>query len=133
VKIFNVALGMLLMLLGTVASDSALAGRGHSGRPGHFGHSGRFAHPGHISRPVRIGALFAVPLIAPWYTPPSGYFPVPPSVAPQVHIEQEPAVPLSKPQANYWYYCAEAKAYYPYVDACPGGWQQVVPEAPAPY
>jgi hypothetical protein len=31
----------------------------------------------------------------------------------------------------YWYYCAAAGAYYPYVQHCPGGWELVLPTAPA--
>jgi hypothetical protein len=31
----------------------------------------------------------------------------------------------------YWYYCPDAKAYYPYVKECPKGWMKVVP-TPAP-
>ena len=31
-------------------------------------------------------------------------------------------------QASSWYYCRDAKAYYPYVRECPSGWQQVVPQ-----
>src|SRR5260221_3375687 len=31
----------------------------------------------------------------------------------------------------YWYYCAAAGAYYPYVQNCPGGWELVLPTAPA--
>ena len=35
-------------------------------------------------------------------------------------------------QASSWYYCDDAKAYFPYVRECPSGWRQVVPEtAPA--
>jgi hypothetical protein len=40
---------------------------------------------------------------------------------PQRYIEQ------SSPDSGYWYYCADAKAYYPYVKDCPGGWQRVSP------
>jgi len=40
---------------------------------------------------------------------------------PQRYIEQ------SSPDAGYWYYCADSKAYYPYVKDCPGGWQRVSP------
>lgn len=40
---------------------------------------------------------------------------------PQRYIEQ------SSPDSGYWYYCAESKAYYPYVKDCPGGWQRVPP------
>jgi len=32
------------------------------------------------------------------------------------------------PYPQYWYYCASAGAYYPYVSACPEGWTPVVPE-----
>jgi len=31
-------------------------------------------------------------------------------------------------QASSWYYCNDAKAYYPYVRECPSGWRQVVPQ-----
>ena len=31
-------------------------------------------------------------------------------------------------QASFWYYCNDAKAYYPYVRECPSGWQKVVPQ-----
>ncbi len=34
-------------------------------------------------------------------------------------------------QAGFWYYCNDAKAYYPYVRECLSGWQQVVPQAPS--
>jgi hypothetical protein len=33
-------------------------------------------------------------------------------------------------QASFWYYCENAKAYYPYVRQCPSGWLKVVPQAP---
>ncbi len=32
---------------------------------------------------------------------------------------------------QYWYYCASANAYYPYVPSCPTGWQ-AVPATPPP-
>ena len=52
-----------------------------------------------------------------YYYPPPGYY----APAP-VYMEQYPAAPQT-----YWYYCAPAGAYYPYVGDCPGGWQRVVP------
>ncbi len=52
--------------------------------------------------------------------------------APQLYIERDPAAPGAVQQHYYWYYCADAKTYYPYVDACPGGWQAVEPETPPP-
>jgi hypothetical protein len=47
--------------------------------------------------------------------------------APTEYIQQAPAPPAE----DYWYYCASAGEYYPYVKDCPGGWMQVVP-APNP-
>ncbi|MGZ5151041.1 MAG: hypothetical protein ACXWI6_13460, partial [Burkholderiales bacterium] len=32
----------------------------------------------------------------------------------------------------YWYYCPAYRAYYPYVQDCPGGWQAVAPQPPPP-
>src|SRR5665811_1104167 len=37
-----------------------------------------------------------------------------------------PTVP--QPQTNYWYYCQDPEGYYPDVDECPDGWQQVAPQ-----
>lgn len=69
----------------------------------------------------------------------SPYYAYPPAVvtvpsAPPVYIEQGggQAAPSPQSQPNYWYYCADAKAYYPYVKECPGGWQQVEPQPPPP-
>jgi hypothetical protein len=46
--------------------------------------------------------------------------------SPQTYIQQGQEAP-----AQYWYYCEEARAYYPYVRECPGGWMTVVPQPPA--
>jgi hypothetical protein len=72
-----------------------------------------------------------------WYAPPSLYYmppPVfysPPAVItvpsqPPVYIEQARPAP-APPQAaqSFWYYCADSRAYYPYVAECPSGWQPV--------
>lgn len=53
---------------------------------------------------------------------PQPYYPPAPPVA---------AAPAGPPQ-DYWYFCREANAYYPYVQQCAGGWQQVVPQPPTP-
>lgn len=108
-----------LVLLGVAGVGSAWADRGHHA---HFG--------------VVIG-----PYWGPWYYPPAYYYPpyYPPVVVerptPQVYIEQQAAPAAAPPAAsapvNYWYYCVAAKAYYPYVKECPGGWQKVLPQPPA--
>lgn len=84
---------------------------------------------------TRVGIAIGVP--GPWY-PYSGYYYYPqpyyypPIVAvptaPFTYIQQ--ATPVQEPSENYWYYCADAKAYYPYVKQCPGGWARVSPTPP---
>lgn len=80
---------------------------GYSWGPGYWGPRYGYAYPPYYS-----------------YYPPAYVAPDPP-----VYIEREPA---AKPAAPvWWYWCAEARAYYPYVKECPGGWQQVPPQ-PSP-
>ena len=70
-----------------------------------------------------------------YYAPPVYYDPYyyPPAVAvpspPPVYVEQGGMEPAPAP-SHWWYYCVDAKAYYPYVNECPGGWQRVSPEPP---
>ena len=86
---------------------------------------------------------FGVYLGGPWYGWP-GYYSAPPyyyyppsvvtvPVTPQTYVEQPQAVAPAAPpapQPGYWYYCADARGYYPYVKECPGGWQRVSPQPP---
>jgi hypothetical protein len=65
----------------------------------------------------------------------------PPVVYPPAYYPPEPAysyyppapvyVPAPPPPVvqAYWYYCPTLGNYYPYVRNCPGGWQQVLPQA----
>ncbi len=80
------------------------------------------------SRVVIIGA----PFFAPFYYPYPYYYDYPPVAAMPYsspnYIEQGGAAP--EQSQGYWYYCADAKAYYPYVKDCPGGWLRVLPQAP---
>ncbi len=50
---------------------------------------------------------------------------------PAMPVVQPAAAPVvaAQPQAQVWYFCAAANAYYPYVSSCPSGWQ-TVPAAP---
>ena len=46
------------------------------------------------------------------------------------YIEAAPATAYTvapAPPRSYWYYCASARTYYPYISTCPEGWMQVVP------
>ncbi|MCX8086831.1 MAG: hypothetical protein N3C63_08015 [Rhodocyclaceae bacterium] len=66
--------------------------------------------------------VYAPPIVAPVIVSPP---------APTVYIEQPavlPSVPTLEP--GYWYWCEEARAYYPYVKQCPGSWRKVAPQPP---
>ncbi len=46
---------------------------------------------------------------------------------PLEYVERDPpAEPI------WWYWCNDARAYYPYVKECPGGWQRVAPQSVVP-
>jgi hypothetical protein len=84
---------------------------------------------------VGLGFPFFYPYPYPYppYAYPAYAPPVVVQTAPPVYVQPEPAPP-SQPQ--YWYYCPTSQTYYPYVQDCPAGWLQVVPQvsppAPAP-
>lgn len=63
-----------------------------------------------------------------WYFYPAPIYPYPDPYVPPGMVALGPPAPPSQ----YWYYCPSAKAYYPYVPACPEGWAPVVPQASPP-
>lgn len=68
---------------------------------------------------------------APAYPYPDPY--VPSTVVVEQPAAQPAAAPAPPaPAPTYWYYCASAQNYYPYVTQCPVGWEQVpaTPSAP---
>jgi hypothetical protein len=143
---------LVLLLLGTLASESVLArgnGRGggslgagfhgggthgagfHGGghRRGGFdggGHRRGGLHGGkHFDRSHgRVGVFVGAPVVfggwayaSPnYYFPPAYYYPAAPYYPP-TYIEQGDGQPVP-PAPAYWYYCPDAKAYYPYVKEC---------------
>ncbi len=121
-RLTKTMLALAVVLAGIMASGSALAhhgGRFHHGSRAHFG--------------VFIGApafwYYPPPY---YYYPPAYYYPpvIAAPVSPPAYIERGDAnAPQEQPQ-GYWYYCPEAKAYYPYVKQCAGGWQRVAPQPP---
>jgi hypothetical protein len=100
-----------------------------------------FAGPALADRHVRLGVSIGVPLGAPYYDPyyypyyyPDPYY-YPPRVvvvpqSPPTYVERDDPQEQEAPASAYWYYCQDAKAYYPYVKQCPGGWQRVSPTPP---
>ena len=89
---------------------------------------------GHVRFGVMIGPYWGGPSYyypPPYYYPP--YYPQMVTPTPQVYIEQQAAPaagPVAEAPSTYWYYCSNAKGYYPYVKECPGGWQRVLPQPP---
>jgi hypothetical protein len=128
------SIAMLILLVAAAgASEYAMARGGHggSGHGGGFSHGGGHGH-GHG---VGVGIAFGFPYYWPGYYGgyyggyPYGYgYPGPayayPELASGTYVEQG-ASQGAPAQAQDWYYCADSKAYYPYVAECPGGWQRV--------
>lgn len=130
------SLVVLFVAAATLVSLSAVAQVRHGYRhgPGYQGSGVHHAPHGF----VRFGLFVGAPLWYGWpgyhYAPPYYY---PPTIAtvplsPQTYVEQAPAAQAAPaaPQPGYWYYCADARAYYPYVKECPAGWQRVSPQPP---
>jgi hypothetical protein len=119
-KSMKTALMVLLVLTGGLASESVLA---HGPRV-HFG--------------IGVGFPGFWPGYYPPYYPsypsyPSYYYPpvVTAPAAPPVYVEQgtsQAAPAPAQANNNWWYYCAESQAYYPYVKQCAAGWQRVAPQ-----
>jgi hypothetical protein len=133
-KASKATLSLAAFVLAATASASALA----------------WHHGGHARVGVYIGApaywyppYYYPPYYAPYY--PGYYYPPvvvapsapptyieqgggQPAIAPPQSASQSQAAPQSPSEANWWYYCADTKAYYPYVRECPAGWQRVAPQ-----
>ena len=84
-------------------------------------------HGGGFRGSIWIGPWWGGPYYNPYY-----YYAQPPVV-----IERQPSVyeyeqqaPQTQEQPYYWYFCADSKAYYPYVKQRPGGWMKVIPAPP---
>ena len=84
---------------------------------------GHWFHGEHFSR---LGWWWIVD--GAWFFYPVPVYPYPDPYIPPAAVTLAPPA-QSSPQ--YWYYCASANGYYPYVMNCPEGWQRVAPQ-PAP-
>ncbi|RFC30736.1 MAG: hypothetical protein DID91_2727704798 [Candidatus Nitrotoga sp. MKT] len=145
---------------GSGFSGGGHVGGGRVGGPGFSGgrHVGGSWRGGNWNRSRNVGIYLGAPIGfrygsypypyygtsyygAPYYYPPAPiYYPVT-QPAPITYIERsdEPQIDTQEAsndspqnaQASWWYYCVDAKAYYPYVNQCPGGWLRVAPQ-PAP-
>jgi hypothetical protein len=108
-------------------SHGSHASRGHPGgaRP----HGVNLAPRPHYAGGTQVGVFIGAPLYAPlvYRYPYSDPYPYP---APGYYYSPPPTYIEQAPTPDYWYFCPEANAYYPYVQACPGGWQPVLPQPP---
>jgi len=96
-----------------------------------------WAHRSYSSFGFSFGApLYSYPYYRdPFYRDPFYYPYYPPTVitvpvTPPVYIQQPPPIVQQYP-SGYWYYCTNPKGYYPYIQECPRGWQQVDPIPPS--
>ena len=82
------------------------------------------AHP-------RFGVDFVIGPGPYWWGPPyyPYYYPPPVIMADPVYAQPSPPVQVPAPP-SYWYFCRQSNAYYPYVQDCPSGWEQVSPQPP---
>jgi hypothetical protein len=111
---------ILIVFLAMLSVSPAYADGGRGGGYGHErGHGGGWG--GAWIFPALIGGAIVYDLSQPRTV-----------VQPQaVYIQPAPVYAPAPAAQQYWYFCAGANAYYPYVAACPGGWQ-VVPASPPP-
>ena len=152
---------LIVFLAGLSVSEVTFAGGGHrgGGHSGSWRGSGGWHGGGswHGSRVWRGGIYMGLPIGlgygfypysyygGPYYgTPyyalsPAEYPPVPPapiiyteqSDDPQANLQEMPINAEQSNQGAWWYYCTDAKAYYPQVSQCPEGWMRVAPQPPS--
>ena len=87
---------------------------------------------------VGVGPVWWGPPYPYWYYPPAPVVVAPAPIivqqSPPVYVQQEvapapaavPAPPAASPE-SFWYYCPNAKAYYPNVQSCSEPWVRVAP------
>jgi hypothetical protein len=120
------------MLAGAVVSLGALPPT-HAyarGGGGFHGYGGGYPGVGFPMAPFSAGLLFGAALAPLLFQPPPPYCYAPPYYAPPAAVPAPVYVPPYPGQAvpqvpAYWYFCASAQLYHPYVQACPEGWQQI--------
>jgi len=128
-----VLLAVAVALAGVAIAPAAVAGPygRHWGEAYHFHYDaagwrgGRWVQSWHGGR---YGWWWLVG--ASWLLYPGPVYPYPsPDAEPVYVINDTPAavqaVPAAPAPAQVWYYCRQPQGYYPYVPACPSGWQTV--------
>lgn len=101
----------------------------------------------HYPSPYYGAPYYGTPVYYPpapaYYPPVPAYYPAvqPVQPAPVIYTERKVGSQIDTKEAqiissrtaqqSWWYYCVDAKTYYPYINQCPGGWLRVAPQ-PAP-
>jgi hypothetical protein len=132
-KMIAVVVAGLFLMAAAAPADARGGGGGRGG--GHAGgfRGGRFqghhfhGHHGFRGGVVIGGGVWLGPYWDPYWYP--GYYPYYPYPYETVPVAAEPQTYIEQSGPSYWYYCEGAKAYYPYVRECPGGWLTVLPQA----
>ena len=124
-SIINAIIASLVLVVGVTTSTSVLAQ--HHGGGGHSHYHGGSS--------FRYGFYFGPGFFYPpsyYYSSPYYYYPpyAAAPAAPTYYIERDSTQSAPSVPQGYWYYCNEAKAYYPYVKECPSAWQRVEPHPP---
>ena len=105
-------------------SGGAHGGGGHGGSRGGFGH-----HHGRFGLGFVLGSSLFWPSYYYWpyysYNPYTYVPPVAPPAVPPVYIEQGAGTQLEPLGTDYWDYCPDPEGYYPHVNQCAAGWQNV--------
>lgn len=101
-------------------------GHGQAGHGWKHGHHGGHGRNSHNNLGWTVGILAGTAAIIAATNQPRVHYP--PVVHQPVYVPAPvvPAPAYRQPQ-SYWYYCAQADAYYPYVASCPTGWMKVLP------
>lgn len=73
-----------------------------------------------------------------WFFYHEPVYPFPDPYTPSVIVVRPPSADTPSnmpPPPQFWYFCASANSYYPYVASCPEGWKSVpaTPSAPPAY
>jgi hypothetical protein len=132
----------VLTLTGSFIAPSAQAypshSYGHSG--GHYYGHGGYGHGGYwggnsgfygLGLGLAAGALLTYPYYSGYSTGYDSPAYVDRGIV-TVYEEGQPQVQAAPvaPSVPVWYYCQSPKGYYPYVPACPSGWQKVAATPP---
>lgn len=106
---------LFILFVAMLSVSSAYADGDRGGYDRERGHRGGWDWDGGWVFPALIGGAIMYDLSQPQTV-----------VQPQaVYIQPAPVYGPAPAVQQYWYFCAAANAYYPYVASCPDGWQAV--------